>query len=259
MAPMAREALRPVGSPETKIRARTRAALLEAALELFAERGTDGTALHEVAARAGVSNGTFYNYFRTREQLVEAANGLLARRLNETVAAAYASVADPVERVSIGCRAFLLHARRDPTWGRAVLRSWGTSEHVSERAVENLIADLRAGKRAGSFDYEQERAAVDLVQGAVLAGMRSLLEGRVEASHAAAVVRHVLRGLGVPARIAKATVARPMPSQLAPSPPGRTPHAQHASDLGASAFIDANRAGRKKRVRSLPTHTPRSR
>lgn len=210
-----RAALRPADGPETKVRTRTRAALLEAALALFAERGVDGTALHEVAARAGVSNGTFYNYFRTREQLVEAANGLLAQRLNATVAAAYASVRDPIERVSIGCRAFLLHAERDPTWGRAVLRGWGTSEHVSERAIDNLISDLRAGKRMGRFSYKHERAAVDLVQGAVLAGMRSLLEGRVGPSHAQAVVHHVLRGLGVPERIAAATVAKPLPSQLA--------------------------------------------
>ena len=216
----ARAALRSVtggsSSPgETRVRTRTRAALLEAALALFAERGIDGTALHEVAARAGVSNGTFYNYFRTRDQLVEAANGLLAQRLNETVATAYASVRDPIERVSIGCRAFLLHAQRDPTWGRAVLRGWGTSEHVSERAVENLIADLRAGKRKGSFSYKQERAAVDLVQGAVLAGMRSLLDGRAGPSHAEAVVHHILRGLGVPERSAEATVARQLPSLLA--------------------------------------------
>jgi AcrR family transcriptional regulator len=192
--------------------------LLDAALVLFAERGIDGTALHEVAARAGVSNGTFYNYFRTREQLVQAANGLLAQRLNETVAAAYADVRDPIERVSIGCRAFLLHAQRDPTWGRAVLRGWGTSEHVSERAIENLISDLRAGKRMGCFSYKQERAALDLVQGAVLAGMHSLLDGRVDAGHAEAVVHHVLRGLGVPNRTAETTVAKPLPSQLAQPP-----------------------------------------
>lgn len=210
-----RAALRSVDGPETKVRARTRAALLEAALALFAERGIGGTALHEVAARAGVSNGTFYNYFRTREQLVLAANGLLAQRLNETVAEAYASVRDPIERVSIGCRAFLLHARRDPTWGRAVLRGWGTSEHVSERSIANLVSDLRAGKRAGRFSYTHERAAVDLVQGAVLAGMRSLLDGRAGPNHAEAVVHHILRGLGVPERIAAATVAKPLPSQLA--------------------------------------------
>jgi len=219
-ARVARVALRPVDGPETKVRARTRAALLEAALALFAERGIAGTALHEVAARAGVSNGTFYNYFHTREQLVEAANGLLAQRLNATVAAAYASVRDPVERVSIGCRAFLLHAQRDPTWGRAVLRGWGTSEHVSERAIENLISDLRAGKRTGRFMYKQERAAVDLVLGAVLAGMRSQLDGRVGPSHADAVVHHVLRGLGVPERIAEMTVAKRLPSQLALPPQG---------------------------------------
>ena len=52
--------------------------------------------------------------------------------------------------------------------------------------------------------------------------MRSLLEGRVGPSHVEGVVHHVLRGLGVPERIAAATVAKPLPSQLAlPHDPSR--------------------------------------
>lgn len=46
--------------------------LLDAALELFVERGYAGTRLEDVAARAGVSKGTLYLYFANKEELFKA-------------------------------------------------------------------------------------------------------------------------------------------------------------------------------------------
>jgi len=48
------------------------AELLAAALELFVERGYAATRLDEVAARAGVSKGTLYLYFESKEELFKA-------------------------------------------------------------------------------------------------------------------------------------------------------------------------------------------
>ena len=48
------------------------AELLAAALELFVERGYAATRLDEVAGRAGVSKGTLYLYFDSKEELFKA-------------------------------------------------------------------------------------------------------------------------------------------------------------------------------------------
>jgi TetR/AcrR family transcriptional regulator, repressor of fatR-cypB operon len=47
-------------------------AILEAALELFVERGFHGTTVPEVADRAKVGAGTIYRYFENKEALVNA-------------------------------------------------------------------------------------------------------------------------------------------------------------------------------------------
>jgi len=47
-------------------------AILEAALELFVERGFHGTAVPEIAERAKVGAGTIYRYFESKEALVNA-------------------------------------------------------------------------------------------------------------------------------------------------------------------------------------------
>lgn len=51
-----------------------RALLTKTALELFATKGYDDTTLEEIAAAAGVSKRTLFNYFRNKEDL--ALNGL---------------------------------------------------------------------------------------------------------------------------------------------------------------------------------------
>ena len=52
--------------------------ILEAALDCFAERGFAATRLEDVAARAGVTKGTVYLYFPSKEELFKA----VVRRLH---------------------------------------------------------------------------------------------------------------------------------------------------------------------------------
>jgi AcrR family transcriptional regulator len=48
----------------------TRQEILEAALELFRERGYDETRVQDIIERAQVSEGTFFNYFPTKDALL---------------------------------------------------------------------------------------------------------------------------------------------------------------------------------------------
>ena len=198
-------------TPRAGIRARTRSLLLDAAVRQFAKQGVGATTIQQITLEAGVANGTFYNYFRTREEVVEAVNERFVARLHDEIAARSGEVGDPAERVAIGCRRFILQAERDPTWGAATLRLWSQSAELVTRAAEPARADLRAGKRRGRFTFPTEDAAVDLLQGAVLAGMRTVLEGRRGAEHASAVAALVLRSLGVSPAEAESITSRPLP------------------------------------------------
>ena len=57
------------GLPRKRVRAVRRQALLEAAEDVFAERGFSGATMAEIAARAGYSAGNLYNVFEGKEAL----------------------------------------------------------------------------------------------------------------------------------------------------------------------------------------------
>jgi AcrR family transcriptional regulator len=65
--------------------------ILEAALDCFAERGFAATRLEDVAARAGVTKGTAYLYFKNKEELFKAVvSGYLVPTIEQLEAAARA-------------------------------------------------------------------------------------------------------------------------------------------------------------------------
>lgn len=51
-------------------RAASRQGILDATLEIFRERGYEGTTIPAIAARCGISQGTVYNYFPSKEKLL---------------------------------------------------------------------------------------------------------------------------------------------------------------------------------------------
>jgi AcrR family transcriptional regulator len=69
-----------VARPKDANRGQTRAAILDAAEDEFADRGFDGTRMVAIAARAGVTHGLLHYYFDSKDHLYEEVVGRLFRR-----------------------------------------------------------------------------------------------------------------------------------------------------------------------------------
>jgi AcrR family transcriptional regulator len=149
---------------------RTRAALLEAALGLFAEQGFEPTTVAQIAERAGVSEMTFFRHFGTKDallvddpydpliaQAVAAADPALPslRAAAAGVRAAWASVPEPDtdlvrDRLRLVAATPSLRAaiaRASSATEDAVaeaLRSRGTAEPESRVAAAATVAALNA-------------------------------------------------------------------------------------------------------------------
>jgi len=78
--------------------------ILDAALQVFGERGLAGARLDDIARRAGVSKGTIYLYFANKEELFrEVVRAIVVDRLRQ--AADKAGSGDPVEELKRYLRA----------------------------------------------------------------------------------------------------------------------------------------------------------
>ncbi|MFZ2498496.1 MAG: TetR/AcrR family transcriptional regulator [Methanosarcina sp.] len=66
-----------------------RTAIREAALKLFTERGFQGTSTAQISKEAGVATGTLFNYFSTKEDLINGlyfeVKGELSRSMGEGI------------------------------------------------------------------------------------------------------------------------------------------------------------------------------
>lgn len=70
-------------TPERR-RQRTRHALLDAAEEVFVERGVPGASVEQIAAEAGFSRGAVYDHFGSKEELLLAVmNRFISRQLDQ--------------------------------------------------------------------------------------------------------------------------------------------------------------------------------
>jgi len=76
-------------APAPKIRnaQATHDRLVRSALDLFTSQGYHGTTTPEIAARAGVAEGTIYRHFASKQQLLNDIYGAAARRLSAAIQA----------------------------------------------------------------------------------------------------------------------------------------------------------------------------
>jgi len=189
-----------------KKKARTRQALLDAAFEVLAARG-EAFSVADVSARAGVSNGTFYNYFRDRDELLDVLVASIVEGFAAT-AARRVDDADPAERFARITALGLASAVTSPVAVRMILRL-----EVAQRALlvegplSHLHDDLAEGHRVGRFTVPPDEGTLDVVFGALLLASRRIVEGDTHPSYRVSVIARLLMSLGLPAAEANGIAA----------------------------------------------------
>ena len=157
--------LAPRKSPAQARARETVEAILEAAVDLFSSKGYARTSTNHLAARAGVSVGSLYQYFPNKDAILTT---LLARHLeavHDTVSAALPVLADPAVPLRTGVRRLLEGLRAlhdaDPRLARAVEQQAGqmpsvptglaAHRHGTVDRIASILGgrpDVRAGNHA---------------------------------------------------------------------------------------------------------------
>lgn len=189
-------------------RERTRARLVGAATRVFARMGPDAPALEDVSTEAGVARGTIYNHFATRDDLLTAVAIEAAEVIGLEIEALRA-IEDPAMRLGASLRCYIRRAAAEPEWGWAVVRIAFVAAPLGTRMTRALGRDLNDRLTTGRFRAASFQAAADIVLGAGIMGMRTVLRGDAPPAHAEGVALAVLRAFAV--EDAEEVAHRPLP------------------------------------------------
>jgi AcrR family transcriptional regulator len=180
--------------------AATRAALVAAGRELFAQRGYAGVGTEEIVRAAGVTRGALYHHFARKRELFEAVYEDVERRLVEQIAAsAIASASDPLSALEAGAQAFL-DACEDPAVQRVALLDapsvlgWERWREIGLRYGFGVVqATVQEAINAGLIEPQPVVPLAHLLLGAIDEGAMLIAragdEGRTRAEVGAAVAR----------------------------------------------------------------------
>ena len=194
-------------------KARTRQALIDAAVRLIAEGRGDRASIAEITEEADIGFGSFYNHFDSKEQLFQTASEEVLERWGQMIDRATAALTDPAERFAVGTR---ISGRLG--WTHPDIAGFLTGAGLSVLDIPTGLApralrDIEAGQAAGRFTVPGAEIALSAMAGGLL-GLLRMCQRHPELVTDATVdqlAEAELRLLGVPADEAARLVTLPLP------------------------------------------------
>ena len=183
--------------------AQTRADLIQAAREIIAESSVEALRVSDVTTRADVAFGTFYNQFKTKDDIVEAV-------VAETIVGLAQSVEDspefddPAEALVASTRAIVRIAYDDPPLARLLVKL-----EQAEARFERIIrpqagALLERGVAQGCFIIDDLETTLTMSIAAAFEVIRGILDERLGERADLVCAEMLLRMAGVtPKRAAR--------------------------------------------------------
>jgi AcrR family transcriptional regulator len=211
------EAASAAGAPKVtrldRRKARTRQALIDAAVRLITAGRGDRASIAEITEEADIGFGSFYNHFDSKEQLFQDASQDVLERWGQVVDRAITGITDPAELFAVGMR---ISGRLGWTHPDIAGFLTGTGLDVLDipgGLASRALRDIEAGQVAGRFTVPDPEIALSAVAGGLLGLWRVCQRrpGRVDEVTVDQLAEAGLRLLGVPAGEAASLAALPLP------------------------------------------------
>jgi AcrR family transcriptional regulator len=149
-------------------RGRTRSALIDGAIATIAERGLAGASIKEITANVGLSNGTFYNHFKDRDDLIVHTAYAIAQVIADEIAEMVAEVDDGVGKIVLSTDAFVKRALEMPDWAKLIVSASRNFGEIRNDIGKHLRADVARAVEQGKLSEVPNRLLFEQI-GALVA------------------------------------------------------------------------------------------
>jgi AcrR family transcriptional regulator len=143
-APEKPEPARPAGQSRRQEKAtQVRLALFDAAAQVVGKHGYAGASVARITGLAGVAQGTFYNYFASRQDLLDQLLPAMGEEMLAHIAAAVSGETDEFVREEARFRAFFGFLRKRPAFLRILNEAELFAPRGFRQHFDNIAADYR--------------------------------------------------------------------------------------------------------------------
>lgn len=192
-------------------RRKMRLRLIESAFIVFAEKGVDVSVIDDVIAVAGVSRGTFYNYFRANGELMAAVGETLSNELVDLIETTVGDIENPLEVLATGLRLFLHTARRYPRFADFLWRAGFNADAGGQLIYTYLPRHIVRSINSDLIDVQDPAQALEIIIGIALAAIFSISTRKPADDYPELMVKSALQALGVSDNDAETLVSYPLP------------------------------------------------
>jgi len=186
---------------------KTRAWIIKCAIPVFADHGPDIPVIDDFAKAASLSRGSFYNYFKTTRELLDATMEVLSDEVIASIVPAVVGLTDPVVRLATAARMYYRKATMDPLFGAFL----GSVSGVGGMAIENVRADLLQAMQDGQIKIKEIELAESICYGVMVFALRTPAARAGGDARGAEVVRAILAALGVSPALIEQAISVPLP------------------------------------------------
>jgi AcrR family transcriptional regulator len=194
-------------------KARTRQALIDAAVRLIAEGRGERASIQEITEAADIGFGSFYNHFDSKEELFRTASEEVLERWGQMIDRACAGIEDPAEVFATSFRISGRLGWTHPDLARFLTGAGLELLDVPWGLAPRALRDIRSGQAAGRFILPHAEIALSTVAGGLLGLLRVHQQHPEQIDEVAVdqLAEAILRMLGIPARDARRIAARKLP------------------------------------------------
>lgn len=190
-------------------KAKTRELIIQCAIPVFAQYGPDSPVVDDFVKAAGVSRGTFYNYFNTTRELLDATMDMLSDEMIASIIPIVENETNPIIRFASAARMYYRKATIDPLIGQFL----GSVSTVGAMAMERARNDLQEAMREGYFRVQDLELAEAIAFGIMVFSLRATHAREASDIRALEVVRAIFSALGVDPLLIEQALSIPLPPQ----------------------------------------------
>ena len=178
-------------------RNRTRSTLIDSAIDVFSEKGIEEASIHEITAIAGLANGTFYNHFKDKDELAFASSEAIALEIAKVLDERMSELDRGVSRIVVASWALLKIAFSTEPWAYVLVGQYLRHPGVEGSAFQYMRADIERAVAQGEVETEVDTFLLEQIASLMMAALRRLLDGGMQADVLSRTCGNILRLLGL--------------------------------------------------------------